>query len=249
MDTKRKKFQGVINILSFNRHFYVLGFAILAAVLTLKIVGWFTNPYASVVLLLLLYGLLVPLLVSTYVYDFSNYYTLDWVKETEQLNGYNKRILNIHSGFDETSYLIKQKFPKPELLVFDFYDPSKHTEKSIARARKISNVYPNTLTINPSNLPLDNKSVDVIFVLLAAHEIRIHKEKVDFFKECKRVLKEDGKLIMVEHLRDLPNFLAFTIGFTHFFSKKVWASSLYDAGFTKFSVKKLTAFITIFNSN
>jgi hypothetical protein len=35
---------------------------------------------------------------------------------------------------------------------------------------------------------------------------------------------------MVEHLRDFPNFLAFSVGFTHFFSKRVWKKAFEKAG-------------------
>ena len=45
------------------------------------------------------------------------------------------RIVNIHAGFDETSVMLKEKFPACELIVFDFYDPAKHTEVSIQDGR------------------------------------------------------------------------------------------------------------------
>jgi hypothetical protein len=54
---------------------------------------------------------------------------------------------------------------------------------------------------------------------------------------------------MVEHLRDFPNFLAFTIGFTHFFSKATWKKAFEEAGFTSFNEKKFTPFMSIFTCN
>ena len=53
---------------------------------------------------------------------------------------------------------------------------------------------------------------------------------------------------MVEHLRDFPNFLAFSIGFTHFFSKKTWKNAFERAGFSSFAENKFTAFMSIFIS-
>jgi hypothetical protein len=41
---------------------------------------------------------------------------------------------------------------------------------------------------------------------LAVHEIRSNEEKVQFLKECYRLCRPNGMVIMVEHLRDLPNF-------------------------------------------
>jgi ubiquinone/menaquinone biosynthesis C-methylase UbiE len=95
---------------------------------------------------------------------------------------------------------------------------------------------------------LSDQSVDVIFLLSAAHEIRAEEEKIQFLKECHRVCKPTGQVIMVEHLRDFPNFLAFSIGFTHFFSKAVWKKSFLSAGFTSFEETKFTPFLSIFKS-
>ena len=76
-----------------------------------------------------------------------------------------------------------------------------------------------------------DNSVDLIFLLSAAHEIRSQSEKIEFLKECHRVCKSTSRVIMVEHLRDFPNFVAFTIGFTHFFSKNIWKKSIFRSWF------------------
>jgi hypothetical protein len=52
---------------------------------------------------------------------------------------------------------------------------------------------------------------------------------------------------MVEHLRDLPNFLAFSIGFTHFFSRSEWKNAFQRAGFASFEEAKFTPFMSVFN--
>ena len=78
----------------------------------------------------------------------------------------------------------------------------------------------------------------MLFLLSAAHEIRSHKEKVTFLKECNRICKPNGKVITVEHLRDIPNFFAFSIGFTHFFSRETWKKAFNEAGFSTFEETK-----------
>ena len=123
----------------------------------------------------------------------------------------------------------------------------KHTEAAIVRARKVSMVYPSTQQIDASRIPLDDNSADHIFLVSAIHEIRKQEEKVAFLKECRRVCKPEGKVIVVEHLRDFPNFLAFTIGFTHFFSKATWVKAFQEAGFTSISESKFTPFMSVFN--
>jgi ubiquinone/menaquinone biosynthesis C-methylase UbiE len=189
----------------------------------------------------------MPLIVSAYVYDFSGYYNLNWLKRFNITDSEGKQILNINAGFDETSFIIKNLFPQSDLKAFDFYNAEQHTEPAIIRARKVSLVYPNTQQIKSTYIPLEDNSVDIIFLLSAAHEIRSYNEKVQFLSECHRLCKPNGRVIMVEHLRDFPNFLAFSIGFTHFFSKEVWKKAFKEAGFLSFNETKFTPFMSVFN--
>jgi ubiquinone/menaquinone biosynthesis C-methylase UbiE len=246
MDIKRRPFQGVLNILSFNRHFYVIGLGVLALIKASYIlIGW-SNLLYWLIVASFLYGLIMPLVISAYIYDFSGYYDFQWLKNCSVSDSSIKQIININAGFDETSFTIKNHFPNSDLKVFDFYNAKQHTEPAIIRARKVSLVYPNTQQIQSDSIPLTDKSVDIIFLLSAVHEIRSHNERVQFLKECHRVCKPSGKVIMVEHLRDIPNFLAFSIGFTHFFSRSTWKQAFKQAGFPSFREIKFTPFMSIF---
>lgn len=246
MEIKRRKFQGVLNILSFNRHFYVAGLSILTLITGSWVLLKWSDMLFWIIFLAFLYGLIMPLLVSAYVYDFSGYYNFNWLKRFKIEDSETKHAININAGFDETSFIIKNMFPKSFLNVFDFYNPERHTEPAIIRARKVSLIYPNTRQIKSNEIPLQDKSVDVIYLLSTAHEIRSHKERVDFLKECFRICEPSGQIIIVEHLRDLPNFIAFTIGFTHFFSAKTWKKAFRAAGFTSIYETKFTPFMSIF---
>lgn len=249
MEMKRRKFQGVLNILSFNRHFYVFGIVVLALIITSHlIINWYDLLY-WIIILVFLYGLIMPLIISAYVYDFSGYYNFDWLKSYNIEEADAKQILNINAGFDETSFIIKSIFPRSDLKVFDFYNAEQHTEPAIVRARKVSLIYPGTKQIISNSIPLEENSVDIIFLLSAVHEIRSQKEKVEFLKECHRLCKPGARVIMVEHLRDFPNFLAFSVGFTHFFSKRTWKKAFESAGFSSFAETKFTPFMSVFNCN
>ncbi|HMK06257.1 MAG TPA: methyltransferase domain-containing protein [Flavobacterium sp.] len=247
MEVKRRNFQGVLNILSFNRHFYVFGFIALALIIGSKLLFNWPDSLYWIVILGFIYGLTMPLIVSAYVYDFSGFYNFDWLRKLNIEDSESNLNLNINAGFDETSFIVKKILPQSDLQVYDFYNAKQHTEPAIIRARKVSIFYPNTIQINSNSIPLDDNSVDNIFLLSAIHEIRKHDEKVQFLKECHRVCKPNGSIIMVEHLRDFPNFIAFTIGFTHFFSKRIWKKAFTDAGFTSFEETKFTPFMSIFN--
>jgi len=247
MEAKRRKFQGVLNILSFNRHFYVFGLVALAALFASRLFVPWPGSVFWVIVIAFLYGLIMPLIVSAYVYDFSGYYEFGWLEKVIRNNGDGKLIVNINAGFDETSFIIKNKFPKSDLRVFDFYNEKRHTEAAIKRARKVSLMYPNTEAIVSNAIPLQDSTVDIVFLLSAVHEIRANEEKIQFLKECHRICKPNGKVVMVEHLRDFPNFLAFSVGFTHFFSRTTWKNAFGSASFSSFEEIKFTPFMSIFN--
>ena len=246
MEINRRKFQGVLNILSFNRHFYVIGIGILTLIITSHQIFEWSNLLFWIIIIAFIYGLIMPLIVSAYVYDFSGYYHFKWLKNCSIDKSKIKQILNINAGFDETSFIIKDNFPHADLKVFDFYDSERHTEPAIVRARKVSLVYPGTQQIKTNSITMNDHSTDLVFLLSAVHEIRSHEEKVQFLQECHRVCKPNGKVIMVEHLRDFSNFLAFSVGFTHFFSKSVWKNAFIKSGFRYFKEVKFTPFMSIF---
>lgn len=246
MEIDRKKFQGVLNILSFNRHFYIIGIGILVLIMISHQMFSWSDILYWMIIAAFIYGLIMPLIISAYVYDFSGYYDFKWLDKCMIDKQDVKKILNINAGFDETSFIIKNNFPNADLKVFDFYNSERHTEPAIIRARKVSLVYPNTQQIKSGSIPANDQSVDLVFLLSAAHEIRSHEEKIQFLKECHRVCEPNGKVIMVEHLRDFPNFLAFSVGFTHFFSKSVWQNAFTNSGFKPFKEVKFTPFMSIF---
>ena len=241
----RKPFQGVWNIVRFNWQFYVL--AIVSTIVLLLLRNNFNAALraASDILMVLIIGsTLISLVVSCYIYDFSSLYNLSWLNNLPIKN--NGKIVNINAGFDETSNLLKSKFANLELIVLDFYDPTKHTEVSIKRARKAYPPFPNTQQVKPTDLPLQDNSADKIFAILSAHEIRNEEERKSFFQELRRVLSPTGQIIVTEHLRDTANFLAYNIGAFHFHSKASWLNAFESSGLRVVEEIKITPFITTF---
>ena len=73
MEVTRRKFQGVLNILSFNRHFYVFGLGMLALLYGSYLFFNWPPMVFWLIVTAFLYGLIMPLIVSAWVYDFSGY--------------------------------------------------------------------------------------------------------------------------------------------------------------------------------
>ena len=241
----RKPFQGITNIIRFNWHYYFIAVLLIASLM----ISQFFLPHlyakgALAVALLILLSTAVSLSASFYIYDFSDLYTLNWLNDIN-ISG-EKRAANINAGFDETSELLSKKFPALNLTVFDFYDAEKHTEISIERARKAYPAFAGTQTISTGAVPLKENSVDYIFLILSAHEIRNNEERIFFFKQLKNSLRAGGKIIVVEHQRDFINFIAYSIGFFHFHSNKTWKTTFSTSGLIISSENKITPFLTIF---
>ena len=245
MDEMRKPLQGIWNIIRFNWHFYLIAFILI--VLLFYIQNYFSSAARFCVDVLLISGIssiFISLLVSAYIYDFSGFYNLKWLNHL--IHPEPEKIININAGFDETSNLLKNKYRKAEIKVYDFYNREKHTEISISRARIAFQPYPGTLMINTSEIPLENNSADNIFCILTAHEIRNREERNSFFRELYRVLSPEGHLIITEHLLDVPNLLAYTIGAFHFHTKVTWLKAFRSANFHIKHRIKVNPFITTF---
>lgn len=245
MEKIRKPFQGIFNIFRFNWHFYLMSVALIFLILLFNLI--FKTPYqlfGYLAIFLIFINTLISLLVSYYVYDLSDLYKLNWLDKLAILP--NSKMLNINAGFDETSILLKEKYPEQELIVFDFYDPIKHTELSLKRARKAYPPFPGTQQISYYHFPLPENYADHIFVVLSAHEIRSESERIIFFKELNRILKQNGKIVVIEHLKDLQNFLAYNIGFFHFVSKSSWYAAFKISNLKTVLEIKITPFITTF---
>lgn len=243
MEQVRKPFQGVLNIILFNWPFYVSAFFLF--LITFYTANYFEKDYANfiqIISILALASIIVSLVVSLYVYDISNLYRLNWIDKSND----ERLIVNINAGFDETSYLLQDKFKNSDLIVLDFYNPILHNEASIKRARKAYPSFPKTKHIKTSDTELTDNSADKIFVILSAHEIRNENERAEFFKELYRVIKPKGQIYVTEHLRDLPNFFAYNIGFFHFHAKSSWLKTFKDANLKIKQEIKLTPFISTF---
>ena len=238
---KRGRFQGLWNVVRFNWDMYLKAGVVLLAVFLIPwahgLEFWVHLGAAGA-----LYFLLSSLVASHLIYDLSDLYRWTWWKQRISPPA---RIVNIHSGFDETTRQLEELCPDSEVVALDFYDPEIMTEPSIARARK---AYPDdhSRTVSYHSLALPDRSEKLLSCLLAAHELREHDQRVQFFQEAHRVLCDDGQIVILEHLRDLPNFLAFGPGFVHFFSRNDWLAALGEAGFWVEEEFKITPFVSGF---
>ncbi len=146
----------------------------------------------------------------------------------------------------ETSALIAKRYPAAHLRVLDFYNPTLHTEVSVRRARQAYPPYPGTEVTNTNSLALAEHSTDLILGLFSFHEIRDRQERIIFLSQLRQALTAKGTIVLAEHLRDIPNALAYTIGCFHFLTAREWQASFAAAGLRVKQQTSVTPFITIF---
>jgi SAM-dependent methyltransferase len=237
----RGRFQGVGQIAAYHWRAYAAAAVSMAAALVLP------APWRSVALAMALPGALwacASLAVSYYVYDWSAIYRLDWIERS--LLRTPRRWVNIHAGLDETSLALAGLFPRAAGEILDIYDPVEMTEPSIERARRLVGAQPAASPAKWRALPLRSQAIDAAFVIFAAHELRSTEARVQFFREVRRILRIGGELVLVEHLRDWRNFLAFGPGFFHFLPERAWRLAADAAGFKLRLRFPLTPFVRVF---
>ena len=234
MTSGRGRYAGVFNILRYNIHSYLASLCVLfgiALLLWLRLLPVFGDALLIAAALLTAFWTFSSLAASYYVYDYAGVTRWQWLPRHLLFRPH--RWLNIHAGLDESTEPLKQFFPRSEYSVLDIYDPLEMTEPSIARARKAQSAALQTaVACKLDSLPLADKERDTVFLLFAAHEIRQAARRVEFLKESSRVLANSGQLILVEHLRDWKNFVAFGPGFLHFHSRNEWLRNANEAGLT-----------------
>lgn len=238
----RLPYQGVRNIVAFNWPFYLVVLSIIAFSFLLHLKSDGVIGVVGLVLFVMTsYQLMTSLLTSWWIYDAKDFYGLGWMRKYLSDNA-NGTVLNLSAGFDETTSAIDHMIAG-SLVAADFFNSEQHTEASIKRARLMYPPSNELVRITTSKVAFKDDSFDEVVATFCLHEIRSEKELIGFLRELKRVLKKDGKFIVTEHFRDLPNFGAFSVGFLHFFGERYWLNAFEKAGFVLQHKEKHTVFV------
>jgi SAM-dependent methyltransferase len=246
----RAPFRGVWQIVRFNWPKFVIA-AVLEAI-AIAIVGFGGLPFGLelvviILALLLLVWLALSLVASHWIYDRSPLADWNWLAALfTELSFTPRRWANVHAGFDDTSQHLYRILPGTSGTVVDLFDPNLMTERSLLRARRATSNRVPTAPGKLDALPFSNASLDCLFLLFAAHEIRSRSLRLSLFREVYRSLAPAGKVVLVEHVRDFWNGLAFGPGVFHFFSRHDWLRTMQESGFTLRSESRITPFVHYF---
>lgn len=242
---RRGPWDGMMAIVHFNWPFYAVALMVLLASIAGLFAGGAIALVSGMAVLGCLWFLIGSLGVSHWVYDISDLYRWAWLSRALGHQS-PENILLCHSGFDEASEMMKPRLPAATWTVLDHFDAATMTEASIRRARKRFPPTPGTIAAPYDRWPLADGTQDVVFGLLAIHELRTEAERVAWFREAGRCLEADGSVVLVEHVRDAANFLAFGPGFLHFHSPALWRNSWVAAGLVQSDEFPITPFVRVF---
>ena len=234
----------MLKIVRFNWPWYV------GAVLVNVIAGWaiwqaeVDAPWRRIAIVLLVLTdlwLLLSLLVSHVIYDRSDVARGEWLGAEPVSN-----VAVFHFGQDEASALVASRLPGATLRTFDLWEPARAGTPSLRRARALAHADPSITAAALDRVPLADGSLDLGVLAFAAHEIRDHGTRVALFRELARISAGGGRLLVLEHLRDGWNLLAYGPGVFHFLSRRTWLRCFNAAGLTVSRESRVTPWVRRF---
>jgi SAM-dependent methyltransferase len=164
-----------------------------------------------------------------------------WVEATA---GRPRRWLNLTTGFDDSTATLRRRLDADGRAV-DVFDPTIDHEPALRRARRR---YPvGSVSVAPSALEaaIETGVFDTVFLLMAAHETH-GAQRQALFRVAARTLRPEGRLVLVEHLRDIANLVAFGPGAMHFATRADWLAVAAESRLTLVEETRLTPFVAGF---
>ncbi len=245
----RRRFQGVENIVRFNAPAYVAAAAVVVFGLVVAVVGAVASSTIVVVggvCAAALAGVLSlgSLVGSWAAYDSSDLYS--WQCLQPFVTDDVKVVAHVHTGLDESTDVFAALFVGADVLVFDASAPHAQPAPSIVRARRLVPLHPATIPVGLGPLPVLAASVQLLILPMAAHEVAAADIRANWLRQLAVSLSPQGRMLVIEHLRDLPNTLAFHVGVLHFLSARTWRTTFAAAGLDVVESRRVAPLLQLF---
>ena len=156
-----------------------------------------------------------------------------------------ERWVQVSVCLEETTLPMKELFPATEGVLLDIFSPSVMTEPAVTRARSASQKS-HAVAVTPASLGVPDKWAHATVITLAAHEVRNAAMRESLFCELSRITATNGRIVVVEHLRNFASFLAFGPGFLHFLPRREWIRLSTHTGMRLISESSITPFVNVF---
>lgn len=209
----------------------------------LLLVGYFVfnNTYLTISgVIIAAFGIymIIAHFLSLYVFIGVDGSRFTLIAKLLELKG-NEYVLDVGSGTGITAVQIAKRLTTGKLVGIDIWDTMELGGNSPERAytnaeiegvkAKVEFEFGNVLEI-----PLDNNVFDVVTCSSVLNNLLGEKNRIKALKEIFRVLKPGGKCMLLEPLRNLRTFCAFTpFAVFQLGKKEHWENYAETAGFSK----------------
>lgn len=243
----RAPYEGVLNIVRFNwPMFMTTAVVIVAGVAGASLLeeSRLRLPLAVFVVALTM-GAVIALKVSHDIYDRSDLYRFGWLARARGARPPQTAVF-CQTGFDDCSESLRERTVGTHWTLLDHYDPSTMTEPSIRRARRRCPPASGTIAASYASWPMRDGTTDLVIAMLSVHELRHDQEREAWFAEARRVTRADGRVIVVEHVRDLANLAVFGSGALHFHSVPTWTRNWERSRLRLCETFRITPWVRVF---
>lgn len=179
--------------------------------------------------------LLLSILTASYIiYDWGDGREYSRLAEIGQLDQANI-LVDITCGKLRGTRGVLSHFKGGHYFLLDLFNPKTMTDQALLRARSMEPPLMTQQRIyrragQTDRLPIPHNWADAVLCHLSLHEFQQAEEQQAVLKECVRLLKSDGKLLVAEHGRDWRSLLAFGPGVFSFFPQEAWEKQFEQAG-------------------
>jgi hypothetical protein len=183
------------------------------------------------------YGVFASLLATWWVYDHKAADLYQTVASEYQPGA---PWILVHAGLDESQGRLDALIG-PAASRFDVGPTADHSP-SLRRAHRLVG---RDGELWNGSLALQTGSVGFAVVLFGIHELSVAAAET-LLGELQRVVAVGGTVVIVEHLRDVPNALVFGPAALHFASGHRWKTGIDAAGLVGTRSQRIAGFVTVF---
>ncbi len=229
---------GVGRVVLFNWPKYVAAISVLAmGVTAASYSNGLVRLAIAFVCALIVYGTVASLLATWWVYDHRAQRLYQSI--ASQRHGTAPWIL-VHAGFDESNGRLHALLGPPAQH-FDI-GPSSERSRSLSRAHALSG---RDGVLVGGALPVGDASIGLVVVLFGIHELHSDADAVALLRELNRVTVGDGSVVIVEHLIDVANIVAYGPAAWHFSTGRRWHHAVTSAGMHLMSATRIGGLVTV----
>ena len=186
---------------------------------------------------LIAYGTAASLLATWWVYDHEAQRLYQRI--ADHRHGTAPWVL-VHAGFDESHGRLHALLGPPAHH-FDI-GPSSDRSRSLRRAHALSGRDGVPVV---GALPVGDASIGLVVVLFGIHELHSDSDAVALLRELTRITVGDGSVVIVEHLIDVANIVAYGPAAWHFSTGGRWRNAVTSAGMRLKSATRVGGLVTV----